>query len=151
MKSDNWIRAIVAGFGYALVLRSKLTDIKIGEKEVPAGFDIIYQALSSRLLLNIGWVIDEKERETLDRIYQSFPDIDIYLEELHFMIEPETDANKKNRLSSEIQKIGAFEENNRTQCKLLAKILLDRLGSEKTVRSRLNAISQSRQNQPMGG
>ena len=102
VQSDSWTRVFIAGVGYALVLRSKLTDIKIGEHEIPAGFDFIYQAWSKPLLLHIGWTIDEKEREAVDRIYQDFPSIDIYLEELNWIIHQEKDADAKNRLSSKI-------------------------------------------------
>ena len=140
VQSDSRIRALIAGFGYALALRSKLTDINIGENKIPAGFDIIYQALSRYLLRHTERAIQIKEIQILQRVCEYFQDIDTYLKALRFI--KVTAVNERNVLSTQIQEIIDSQEDNDTKCVSLAKILLDRLGSEEEVRNMLKKVQQ---------
>ncbi|MBC8231417.1 hypothetical protein H8E77_17835 [bacterium] len=140
VQSDSRIRALIAGFGYALVLRSKLTDIKIGEHEVPAGFDIIYQALTNYLLRHTERAIQIKEIQILQRICEDFQDINTYLGALDFIIEA-MPVSERDEFSTRIQEIREDSQEDNKKCISLAKILLEQLGSEKEVKSMLNKIS----------
>lgn len=47
---DGWYRSLIAGLGYPFILRSKLFNVRIAEKEVPLGGEMLYLALSKYLI-----------------------------------------------------------------------------------------------------
>jgi len=111
--------------------------IKIGEKEISIGFDVIYQALSNFLLRHTEMAIRNKEAQILGTISEDFQDIDIYLKALNFIVNNEvTDAIEKDNLKGQIQRIKNLQY-NKVKCMSLAKILLEQVGSEEEVRRRL--------------
>src|SRR5260221_14416132 len=51
LKTDGWLRALVAGFGYLTVARAKIIEFKgPGGASIPIGFELLYNAFTNWLI-----------------------------------------------------------------------------------------------------
>jgi len=73
------LRAIIAGLGYLILVRTSIVDLKIGNETQGIGFDIIYKRLSGYVLRHHRSAIRKKEEALFYKLYAEFKDPLVYL------------------------------------------------------------------------
>jgi hypothetical protein len=141
LQSDSMPRVLTAGLGYAFLLRSKFAVIKICNRDLPIGGDLVHQEISNYLLRSTDAAIENEK--FLQAAYEQFQDINLYLRALNSIIVSQVpDVHERNRLRNRREMITISQYDNRAKCTALAQILLDQVGGEKEVISLLKAASE---------
>lgn len=137
-----WQRSMIAGLGYPFLLRSKIFNIKIGEKEVPIGLEAIYLALFKYLIDNTTRKVKSIERAILFRMIEKYLyDVATFEGALNKLIIQEKDRNVKERLRTEKDKmVNTHNWPSHDKCFALGIVILEIVGSEEEMEKLLSSI-----------
>ncbi|MBF0556526.1 MAG: hypothetical protein HQK96_18560, partial [Nitrospirae bacterium] len=86
------MRAIISGLGYAVILRMKILNLRIGNRDIPIGPAFLYETLTSILLRNINSNLTLKMLSDAKSIAECYPSLENYVLAVNILR-----MNKKSR------------------------------------------------------
>ena len=73
------LRALVAGLGYLILVRTSIVDLKIGNETQGIGFDILYKRIADYVFRHHKSAIRRREEALFSKLYAEFNDPRVYL------------------------------------------------------------------------
>jgi hypothetical protein len=121
------LRAIVAGFGYLVIARMSLLDIKTSTGEpIGVGFDAIYNTVAKYLLNFHEKQLKDQIRKEFFKVYQKDPaDAPIvFLNTVNFLITEGSTADEEKSLRDELRRVR--DQPAMEYCSYLYQLIRDR-------------------------
>jgi hypothetical protein len=122
------LRALVAGLGYLIIVRTSIVDLKIGNETQGIGFDILYKRIAGYILRHHETAIQRREEALFDQLYVEFKDPRIYLGAAEMLLARLRDDSSiviKNEIRAVINALVGEKPPGYTTCYKLYKTLLE--------------------------
>lgn len=149
--SNNALRAVIAGLGYALILKSKFLTIKLEQQELSVGPAFIYDSLCSYFLRSTALCVEEREWRIAAALAQQFPKLETYILAVNAVwmgkrkkIHDQFEQEDAQTLRSLRDRVFVLSNQNTTNCAVdprvvhAALLLLHHFGSKSKVNSLLS-------------
>lgn len=118
-------RAITAGLGYLILVRTSIIDLKIGNEMQGIGFDILYQRIAGYVLRHHERAIRRQEEALFASLYANFKDPRVYLGATRIVLERLSDADLRSQIQAVINALVGEKPPGYIICYKLYKTLLE--------------------------
>lgn len=69
-ETNPWLKGLIVGGGYATLIRTKLTTLPIGGKDIPFGFEMVYESIKGMIHKRINRIIRQSRAEEMEKLTQ---------------------------------------------------------------------------------
>jgi len=122
------LRALIAGLGYLILVRTSIVDLKIGDETQGIGFDLLYKSIAGYVLRHHKNAIRRREEALFNKLYAEFKDPRVYLgatEVLLARFHDDNNATFKNEIRAIINALVGEKPPGYTTCYKLYTTLLE--------------------------